>query len=367
MPIQDFGTNDDQTVKLWSKLLSHETFPKTYVSKFLTKNKNGLLWLEEDLSKTAGDRIRVSLRLLMDGEGVTEDEVLEGNEEPLRFAADNVLINETAHGTRWHDVISAQRVPWNMRTEGKDALGDWFAEKFDQNFFNQIGGNSGETSLKRVGHNVALAPTSTTGNTRMIIGPPSSPADAESSLSSTASQSFQLPIIDRVRRLAAIATPIVKGVMTDGVERHVLFISPGQEETLKTDIEASPTRIKWQEIQLAAMAGGQISNNPIFTGAIGMYANTIIHVSQRLPTVAGSAGSVRRAIYCGRGAAAWAWGRNTKGFSKLDWNEETFDHGRQAAVKAGAIFGVKKLQFVNRAGATVDYGTFTITTREPDL
>ena len=367
MAILDFGLNDDQTVKLWSKLLDREVFAQTHVARFLVKGTNGLLWNKDDLSTTAGDRIRVSLRLLLDGEGVTEDEVLEGQEEAMKFTADNLLINETAHGSRWHGTIAAQRVPWDLRSEARDALGDWYAEKLDQNFFNQIGGNSGETSLKRVGHNTAIAPTSTTGNTRILIGPPSGQADAESSLSSTASQSFQLPGIDRLVRLATTAKPIIKPVKVDGTGRWVMFLSPGQIETLKTDIEASSTRIKWQEIHLSAMQGGQISDNSIFQGSIGMYNNTILHESQRLPTVSGSAGSVRRSVFCGKGAAAMGFGQASPGFNRFDWNEESFDHGRQKAVKVGAIYGVKKLQFVNRAGATVDYGTIVHTTREPDL
>ena len=362
MAITDFGVNDNSTVKLWSKILTREAFAQTYISRFLTRDRNGLLWERDDTTKNSGDRIRIPLRLLLDADGVTEDEVLEGAEESMRFSTDDLFINELAHATRWHDTIATQRVVYDMREEGMSGLGTWIAERFDEVFFNQLAGNTGQSSLKRTGNNAAIAPTSTTGNTRMIIGPISSPADAEASLSSTASQSFQLPMIDRAVKIAKTATPLIRPIRVDGVDRYVLFISPGQLETLRTDVEATRSRISWENIHRSALQGGEVSNNPIFTGAIGMYNNTIIHESTRLPTV-GSVGA-RRAVFCGAGAAAMAFGKETPGMSRLDWHEESFDHGRQHSVKTGSIYGLKKLQFTNRADVLVDYGTIVLTTME---
>ena len=47
-----------------------------------------------------------------------------------------------------------------------------------------------------------------------------------------------------------------------------------------------------------------------------------------------------------------------------DWFEETFDLGRQQAIKSGTIYGVKKSQVVNSASATVDYATITLSSME---
>jgi len=359
MAILDFGLNDNSTVKLWSKVVSREAFAQTYVSRFMG-GQNSILWEKEDLSKNAGDRVRCSLRLLMDADGVTEDEVLEGSEESLRFATDDVLINELAHAARWHGTIATQRVQYDVRDEAQSGLSTWFAEKFDTAFFAQIGGDTDATT-KKAGNNAGIAATSDTGNTRMIIGPPSSGADAEASLSSTASQGFQLPAINEAVRIAKTARPLIKPVRVDAADRYALFISPGQNFMLQTDIEATTTRIKWQDIQLAAMQGGQISNNPIFNGSIGMYANTVLHEATRLPLSPGTT-IARRAVFCGQGAAAVAFGRQTPGLSRLDWHEEDFDHGRQHSIKAGSIYGMKKMQYNNRAGNTVDYGTIIIAT-----
>lgn len=362
MAVTDFGTNNESTVKLWSKVLTHEAFAETFIQRFIGDGRNSLLWEKDDLSKAAGDRIRIPLRLLMDGVGVTESEILEGQEEPLRFDTDDLLINELAWATRWHGTIASQRVVYDMREEGMSGLATWFAERFEDSFLNQIAGNTAATT-KAAGNNAALAPTATAGNTRIIIGPPSSQADAEASLSSTASQGFQLPIINQLVLIAKTATPLIRPLRIDGVERYVQFLSPGQAFQLQTDIEASTTRIKWQDIQTAAMQGGQISNNPLFTGALGMYHNVILHEATRLP-LAPTNSLARRSVFCGAQAAAIGFGQETPGLSRLDWHEESFDHGRQNSVKSGSIYGVKKLQFQNRAGDTVDYSTIVATTME---
>ncbi len=249
-----------------------------------------------------------------------------------------------------------------MREEGMSGLATWFAEKFEESFFNQIGGNTG-AGTKAAGNNAALAPTSAAGNSRIIIGPPSLPADAEASLSTTASQGFQLPIINQAVLIAKTAKPLIRPLRVDGVDRYVIFISPGQAFQLQNDIEASTTRIKWQDVHTAAMQGGQISNNPLFTGAIGMWHNTIIHEATRLPA-APTDSTVRRAVFCGAQAAAIGFGRDTPGLSRLDWHEESFDHGRQNSIKSGSIYGIKKLRFTNRASQTVDYSTIVCSTME---
>ena len=365
MATKDFGTNDDSTVKVWSKVLTREAFAETFIQRFMGEDRRSLLWIKDDLTKGAGDRIRIPLRLLMDGEGVTEDEILEGREESLRFSTDDLLINELAHATRWKGKMSEQRVIYDMREEGMSGLATWHAERFDDSFFNQLCGNTG-TTTKKAGNNAALAPTATSGNTRILIGNLGEGANRpalEASLSSTASQGFQLPTLNELTRIAKTARPLIRPLRVDGVDRYVLFLSPGQAFQLQTDIEATTTRIKWQDIHTAAMQGGQVSNNPLFTGAIGMYNNIIMHEATRLPAPPTNAAAVR-AVMCGAQAGAMGFGRETPGLSRLDWHEESFDHGRQHSIKSGSLYGVKKLQFENRAGVTVDYSTIVATTME---
>jgi N4-gp56 family major capsid protein len=101
------------------------------------------------------------------------------------------------------------------------------------------------------------------------------------------------------------------------------------------------------------MTGGEISKNPIFTGALGMYNNVILHESTRVPTVVAGA---YRAILCGAQAATLAFGQDSAG-NKVSWVEELFDYGNQLGVAAGMIWGGKKMVFNSQ-----DFGVITVIT-----
>jgi N4-gp56 family major capsid protein len=112
----------------------------------------------------------------------------------------------------------------------------------------------------------------------------------------------------------------------------------------------------WYDIQKAAITGGQVTGNPIFTGALGMYNNVILHTAFRVPAVVATQTTVYRSIFCGAQAAAIAYGRD-QGAERFSWVEELFDYGNQLGVSAGTIWGLKKLQFNSQ-----DFGTIVAST-----
>jgi N4-gp56 family major capsid protein len=135
------------------------------------------------------------------------------------------------------------------------------------------------------------------------------------------------------------------------------------------------------------MQGGQITGNPIFTGAIGMYENVVIHQDARVPygntlqnvvydsatqtnvpapTALGLAATgttdVARAIFVGAQAAAVSFGGDAKNNGgqplRVRWVEELLDANNQLRVTAGMIWGVHKTQFP----ASTDYATIVVST-----
>jgi hypothetical protein len=109
------------------------------------------------------------------------------------------------------------------------------------------------------------------------------------------------------------------------------------------------------------MTGGEVTNNPIFTGALGMYNNCIIRESEQIPygvhsTSGAQQTSTRRAVFMGAQAAGIAFGMNS-GENRYRWNEELYDHKRRLEVSAWSIYGLKK--FVYNA---TDFATIVTTT-----
>lgn len=338
----DFGVNHPQARKTWSADLFKEALKKTSVMQFMGKDSNSLVQIKSEVSKDAGDRIRLGLRLQLNGAGVAGDGILEGNEEGLEVYSQDVYIDQLRHAVRSNGKMSEQRVPFSIRAEARDGLADWWAGRFDTWFFNQITGNSAVVDTRYTGMQAATAP-----DTDHTIFP--SVVTTEGSLSNTTACNMSLALIDAAVERSKLAQNSLRPIMVGNQKCYVLFLSPVQVTSLRTSTNTG----QWLDIQKAAMSGGKIENNPIFTGALGMYNGVILHENTRVPTVATN---VRRAALCGAQAALAAFG---KGYAKgsFNWEEELFDYGNQLGVAAGCVGGMVKTRYNGS-----DFGTFTIST-----
>lgn len=345
MATTDYGTNHPLAVKLWSKKLFREALKQTWASKFMGKSSNSLCMIAEDTQKGPGDRIRVPLRMLLSGSGVAGDGTLEGNEEALTTYHDDVLIDQLRHAVRSEGKMSEQRVPFSVREEARLGLQDWWADRIDTAFFNQLGGNNAQTDLRYTGHNSATAPTT---NNIVYINGTTTEAEVASASSSNA---FNLKIIDMCVERAKTLSPQIRPIRVNGGDKFVIFLHPNQVYDLRTSVTSG----QWLDIQKAAMQGGQVSGNGIYTGALGEYNGCVIHESTRVPTGNGQS-TVRRAIFAGAQAACIAYGRDAAS-GKMSWVEELFDYKNQLGVSAGMIWGLTKTVF-----NSADFGTIVVPT-----
>ena len=138
--ITAFGTNDSQTVKIWSTLTMREALKQTLFHKFLGKDKKAIIQRITYLERQAGDNIKYDLLMQMGATGVTGDNRMRGNEEALTYYQDNVTINQlrNAHAFRR---MSQQRTIHDLRSDAKANLADWFSDKYDTYMFNCLCGN----------------------------------------------------------------------------------------------------------------------------------------------------------------------------------------------------------------------------------
>ena len=346
MAVTDYPVNHPLAVKLWSRKLAREALKATQAYKFMGTTSNHLIQVLDDAKKGTGDRVRVPLRMQLTGRGVGETEELDGNEEALTTYQDDVVINDLAHAVRVKTTIDAQRVPFDVREEARTGLSDWYADRIDTWVFNQLCGNSGQADVLYSGNQLAPAPSSAAGNTRIVYADGASTSEA----SLSASQTFTLSMLDTAVNIAKTATPLIRPVKVGSDEYFCAFLHPNQVRSLRTNTQTG----QWLDIQKAAMAGGDVEDNPIFTGALGVYNGVVLHESVRIPLAPGLA-NVRRAVLCGAQAAVLAYG---KGYGEQPkYEEEIFDYGRQFGVSVQTIAGVKKLQFNG-----VDFGTIVIST-----
>jgi N4-gp56 family major capsid protein len=179
---------------------------------------------------------------------------------------------------------------------------------------------------------------------------------SEASLSTT--NTFSLTLIDRAVNVAKTAEPLIRPIRVGSQEYFVCFLHPNQVRSLRSGSAAAGS---WFDIQKAAMTGGEIEDNPIFTGALGVHNGVVLHEWSRLPAFTcndSTANAGRRAVFCGAQAAAMAWG---KGYSdNPKYIEDFFDYERQLGVSVQTIAGAKKNVF-----NSIDFATIVLSSYAP--
>lgn len=347
----DYQVNSPLAVKQWSNDLMKEALKKTFALQFMGQDSNSLIQIKTELNKGAGDRLTFGIRQQLSGAGVQGDGTLEGNEEALVTYSQNVTIDQLRHAVRSSGKMSEQRVPFSVRAEARDGLADWWSDRLDRWFFNQITGNTTQTDVKYTGMQAVTAPDSA----HMVF--PGSEA-AEVSLSATTANRFSLALIDKAVEHGKTAVNALRPIRVEGGEYLVAFIHPYQVTSLRQGTAST----QWSDIQKAAMQGGQIKDNPIVTGALGIYNNVILHESTRVPLVVGATGGttdVARAVLCGAQAACLGFGRGY-GKNTFSWKEELFDYENQLGVAAGCIGGLVKTRFNGSDFATVTMSSYEV-------
>lgn len=362
MAMTEFGPNHPLAVRLWAKRLFVESLRETFIDRFIgTSEKNSIIQMRDELSKSAGDRVTFGLRIQLIGAGTSGDNTLEGNEEALSTYNDTVIIDQLRHAVRSRGKMSEQRVPFSVRQEAMDGLRDWWADRIDTWFFNQAGGFTAQTDVRYTGMQAVLAPDST-----HLFRPNSKTTDE----SLTTGDEFSLAHIDRMVARAktwqsnggGTAVPM-RPVRYKGGDYYVLFIHPYQTFSLRSNYNAGA----WADLQKSKLIANGSDDNPIFQGGsfLGIYNGVAIHESARVvngvnSTTGAAVTNVRRAVMCGAQAVVMATGRDDSGPEKMNWVEELFDYNNQLGVAAGMIAGMKKTQFNG-----LDFGVVVFSTYAP--
>jgi N4-gp56 family major capsid protein len=356
----DYPVNSPLAVKRWSAELMKEALKKTFALQFMGEDTNNIIQIKTELNKGAGDRITFGIRQQLAGAGVQGDNTLEGNEEALETYTQNITIDQLRHAVRSNGKVSEQRVAFNIRNEIRDGLADWWSDRIDSWFFNQISGNTAQADVRYTGLQATTAPDAghaVYANIGATVAA-GTIATAEASLSATTVARFHLGILDRARERAKLAVNTMRPVMVGNKSLYVAFLHPTQVTALRISAGTS----LWQDIQQALLQAGDADDNPIYTGAVGLYNQTVIHESTRVPRVVGAtAGTadVSRGILAGAQAACMAFGRGY-GKNTFDWNEELFDYRNKLGVEAGCIGGLVKTRFNGS-----DFAAITMSSYEP--
>ena len=211
-----YGVNANEAVKLWSRKLMREALKQTWASRFMGTTSNSLCQVMDDTSKGPGDRIRCILRMQLGGAGVQGDGTLEGSEEALVTHTDDLIINQLRHAVRSAGKMTEQRIPFSIREEARMGLQDWWADRFDTWFMNQLAGDTSQSDTRYTGNNTITA------------------VDANHTISASGTSNFVLDLIDAAVVKARTLSPVVRPVQTEAGEKYVMFITPEQHYDIRS-------------------------------------------------------------------------------------------------------------------------------------
>ena len=365
MGVTAYALNDALAAKLWSKSLSVEATKALDIAPLFGESAKSVIQIKTETQKGVGDKVTFGLRMQLSGNGFTSSDRAEGNGEQLSTNSDAITIDELGNvvGIRSKFTIDQQRVPFNLRDEARDGLVDWFQLRTSVSFFNHACGytaaNSvspldGSGGVKFTANNLVTAPT-------RVIRPNQRANDGLL----VAGDILTLSQIDAAVEIAktggAAGAPKMRPVKVEGMgEMWVMYIHPTQTTQLRTNTAQG----QWFDIQKAAMQGGEITKNPIFDGALGVYNNVVLRESQQVTMGVAADGrtiipTVRRAVLLGAQACTAAFGKGGSP-EKFRWNEELYDHKRELEVSGWAIWGLKKTTFNGVDFAVIVIPTYAV-------
>lgn len=354
----DTTVKESLILKYWSKEVWEAGIDESYLKRFMGRDSNSIVHIKTELSKGAGDSINIPLRLPLNGAGVINDDWLEGNEEKLTYADFNVGIAQIRNGVRLEGRYEEQKTQINMRRDAKAALKDWLAKWIDC---------SGLAVL--TGTKPPFVKDDTTDKFPFPIEPPSTDRtlyamERTSEQGLQAGDVFSTKLIGEAKRLAiADEETAIRPVKINGAEHYIMLIDHYQARDLRRDE-------LWIEAQKHANIRGE--SNPIFTGAMGMFENVIIHENGRVPrtpsgqgatAVAGSKYNeykdgvmVGHALLLGAQALTFAEGKAPT------TDVEYFDYKNKTGFSIARMCGMKRSRFQYNGTDWTDYGCINVLT-----
>lgn len=348
-----FTSASAQSVEVWARALFIEALNQTFFARFAGEGPDHIFQIQTDLNQGPGDTIRIDLLTQEGGYGVNANTQLKGSEQTLSYQQMTVGI-EQKRNAQSHFRMSQQRTIHDLRRDAMRNLRDFYARVIDEYVAAFLCGTAGA--------NAALDADITAHGANALAAP-----DAAHLVDDAGAIT---PALLNEAKWKAVTIPTanngpIRPIHIDGEDWYVMFLHPEAAKSLQDNAT-------WLQAQREANLRGE-RQNPIFTGAMGVWNGMIIHAWNYLPTVAG--GTPRNFnVLCGAQALSVAFGQaystldgvprsanNENGFP-MYWAEEIEDYGNEIGISAGTVFGVRKSEF-----NTFDFGCLRLATNDPAI
>lgn len=301
MATTSISTSHGLTLEQWNSQLFQKYQEMTFFGKFKGVGGKNIIQVSRDLTKKAGDAITFGFSNSIRGTaGVSGNTPLEGfdgtnyvaNNQAMTFNYQRVVIDQIRQSVKLAGLMDEKRVAFSMRNEAKSQLTDWMAYNEDAAIFTEI--NNADTVL-----------TSFISGTGLTY-------DAIVDMKKEA----MFPSTDNIG--TGKKTRKIEPIKVEGGEEYfILGVNP-------TDAAAFRKSTDFKTFNQYAADRGM--NNPIFTGALGVFNGVIVHEHSGF-----AAGAP---VLMGANAVFLAYGQ------EIMYKEDTFDYDNQTGFMIGSVRGV---------------------------
>jgi N4-gp56 family major capsid protein len=299
--------------------------------------------LVDKLTKgTGGTRCVMPMVLDLDGDGIVDDNQMEGNEEPIETDALNLEVSQLRNGVKSKGKLSEQETVIQFRATAKEQLGNWKAQKTDELAFLTLSGVAFTNKLD----GTSRAATSQFPQLR-FAGDISAPTTNRAIYAGTATSIGSLTVADKMswsllvkaHTLAKIRN--IKPIRIGSKEYFVVVMSPEQNGDLKNDPDYKGA---------LARAEQRGKNNPLFTGAQVTVDGMMIYEHRKVYSTRGAAsGSKWGAALTVDGAQALLIGAQAMAYAHIgsaEWAEsDSTDYKNRQGIAYSCMVGMRKAIF----------------------
>jgi len=347
-----FGSVHEQ--QQWSDQLLHEYLNLNVFRPFmrfgmLTDNamtgdndpQSGVIAVVDYLGAKQGTKINIPLRRALRNAGVTDDQVLEGQEEEMVFDNESLSISLIRHATIIRNrVMSEQRAAFDIFNEARPSLQDWLEEKMRSDIITAMT----DVTRGRVQARYLYGASESNWN--------ATHATALGNVDST-NDKLTVKAIKKMKDKAK-AGDTANGVgkvrparfeMSSGAtkKQYVLFVGTRLRRHLEEDAQ-------FQNMQFRNQTNGE-AYAPRFVDTssfVGMVDGVFVYEIEEFPVYSGVGAStidVGHAILSGAQSVVVCYGQRPA------FAQKEFDYGAQIGVAVSELRGVSKLVY-----NSADYG-----------
>jgi N4-gp56 family major capsid protein len=315
--LTNFGLLTTEQKTVWSMDLWKQARNLSFVNKFLGSDANAIVHHITELKRDEkGARAVITLIADLTGDGVAGDRMLEGNEEGMQTFDQVIRIDQLRNANRLEGRMADQKSIVTFRSNSRNLLAYWLADRIDQLAFLTLGGVSytkKPNGATRVGSDLpylefaadVAAPSSNRrlrwdGTNKVLVA-----SGASSAVIATDTPTWEM----FVQLKAYCKDRYIRGTRREGGdELYHAFLCPQAMAKLKLD----PTYM----LNLRHSAPTVPTNQKLFSGGSVEIDGIVLHEFRHVPNTLGAAsgskyggaGTVEgsQILFCGAQALAMA-------------------------------------------------------------